>query len=306
MRKAITLFWLGICSGALAADVSGGERQVQTNGFRFLDLSRFTVSPGADAPVARQFAILPRGLQSFHAIPFLVGERVALTGIESARSGELYAKEIIGIRLGAKARRLHFLHCALFADKDGAPMFKLILHYAGGAEESFRFGYGVHAREWMKPRVEKKSGLVDPNSQLAWAEGDANERGTQFRLFQTALENPRPNEILESIDLISLFSRTTPLIFAISAEQPDSGLPPNRPAAARRMIRELHQLSDSAYRGEFAIRITDAQTGQPLTNAVAGLTVTDDTQAYYFGEAQADARGVCRLTYPPQHTISLG
>src|SRR5207244_6707074 len=106
-------------------------------------------------------------------------------------------------------------------------------------------------------------------------------------------ENPRPSEVIASIDLVSLFSRAAPLLFAITAEVGDSGLPPNLAVPSRKTFNELNALKDSVYRDELLVRVTDAQDNRPLANAVAGLTITDDEQTYYFGEAKADADGVC-------------
>ncbi len=288
------------------AAVSSGADQVRTNAFYLVDLSSFGLPLSVDGLATRQFGPAPKGLQSFHGVPFQLGERLAVTGMGPARNGELYPAEVIGIRVGRRAKRLHLLHGALSADKDGTPLAKLIFHYEDGAQESLRLGYGIHARNWIKPRLEKKSGLLDPNSQLAWSEGDGNERGAEFRLFQSAIENPRPAEAITTIDLVSLFSRATPVIFAISVEEGDSGLPPNRPVKAKKIFRELLEFGDSVYRQEFVLAVTDAQDGRPLTNALTGFTLTDDDQTYYLGEARADATGVCRLAFPPQQTVAFG
>jgi peroxiredoxin len=287
---------------APATAAPAGDGQVRTNAFRFVDLSPFAAS--TEMVAARQFGVLPVGLQVFHGVPFVIRERIGVTGMESARNGEFFPTELKRIPIGSKARRLHLLHGALGADKDGVPMARLVFHYANGAEESVRLGYGIHLRNWTQLRTEKRSELVDPNSRLAWSEGDNNERTPDFRLFQTALENPRPDDVLVSLDLVSLFSRATPFIVAISVEEGESGLAPNRPLPSRKVVRELNEFSDSIYRRDLAIRVTDAQGGGALTNAMVALAVTDDHQSFYFGETRADAQGVCRLPYPPQHAVA--
>jgi len=273
--------------------------------FRFIDLSSFASPVSAGGLPTRQLAVVPKGRQVFHEVPFQVAEPVGLNGIESARTGALFPAEVTALQVGTQARRLHFLHSSLAFDRDGRPMIKVVVHYAGGTAESFRLGYAIHTRTFIKPRLEKKSGLADPNSHVAWVEGEENGRGGEARLFQTAWENPHPGEIITTIDLVSLFSRATPFIFAITAETAQSGLPPNLTLAPKKVFKELNALEDSAYRGELVVRVTDAQEGQALTNAVAGLSITDDEQTYYFGEAKADAEGLCRLAYPPRQTVAF-
>ncbi len=282
-----------------------GAAQVRTNAFVFVDLSRHAAAVSFGTPSARPLGGPPAGVQAFHGVPFLIRDRVAVTGLEAARQGQFYPTELTAIPVGRKTKRLHLLHGAQGADKDGVPMAILVFHYAGGAEESVRLGYGIHARNWEIGRLEKKQALADPNSQVAWAESGNDGRGPESRLFQTALENPRPGEVITSLDVISLFSQAAPFIAAISAETGESGLAPNRPLTSRKVVRELNEFGDSTYRRELAVRVTDAAGGGPLTNATVALEVTDDEESFYFGEARAGAHGICRLAYPPQQTVAF-
>lgn len=267
--------------------------------FQAIDLSPFTNS-FAEFADGKPTAAMPKGLQTYNRIPFQIEKPIAVTGIEAARTGELFPKELTGIKVGARARRLHLLHATLFPDKDGVPLAKVVFRYANGTDESTRLGYGVHTRAWNMPRVERNDGLIDANSSLAWSETD-DRRGSGLRLFQTALENPRPNETIASIDIVSLFSRAAPLVFAITAEAPDSTLPSNRPMTERKATRDLYEFKDDAYRREMLARITDAETGKPVPNAVATLSVADDKQSFLFGATKTDENGVCRFAYPPQN-----
>src|SRR3954470_9311142 len=119
MRKSILALRIrGGCVGALfvgtillLCSVTSGRAadagRTQTNGFRFIDLSPYAASTEG---AARQFSILPTGLQNFHGVPFRVGSRVAVTGIESARIGEFFPTEVTGVKIGGIARRIHLLH----------------------------------------------------------------------------------------------------------------------------------------------------------------------------------------------------
>ena len=294
------MVWLAAMLLLHFVSAGAAEATSPTNGFRFIDLSAATTISEA---FARQFPGLPSGLQTFHAIPFRIGRSVAVTGMESARSGDFFPTDV-SIRIESKAKRIHLLHGAMFAEKDGVPMAKLVFHYGDGSEENVRLGYGVHARDWIIPRLEKQPGLLDPNSQIAWAESD-DRRGSAFRIFQTAFENPKPEKAIASIGLVSLFSRAAPFILAMTVEGSESALAANRPLFPRKPVRDLRQFPDAVYRSEVSVLVTDAATGAPSTNAVVSLGITDDKETYFFGETKADAHGLCRMPYPRQYAVGL-
>ena len=293
----LTLFLTGTLVTTRAANESAPK------GFQFVDLSSVANS-FAEFADGKPVASLPKGIQTYGNVPFQIGSPIAVTGLEAARGGELFPKELTGIKIGAKARRLHLLHATLFPEKDGTPIAKIVFHYANGSEESIRLGYGVHTRAWTMPRTEKRDELVDANSRLAWSETE-DRRGPGLRLFQTALDNPKPTENITSIDVVSLFSRAAPLVFGMSLETAEPKTTVKRTVASRKALRDLQEFKDDAYRREMTARITEGETGQPVSNALATLSIADDKQSIYFGQTRTDAKGVCRFTYPPQQMVGF-
>ena len=291
---------LGMCGGVFGA-AAPVPASYKTNAFHTLNLAEYSnqIPEGAGT---RQTRLIPQGVQVYHGVPFSTGERVLLTGMQSARAGEYFPNQILGIPIGRKAARVHLLHGALYSAKDGTPMAKIVFHYANGAEESFRLGYGVHARNIARARLEKRSGLSDPNSQSIWPDNDVEHSGT--RVYQTALANLHPEETILSIDLVSLFSLATPFVLGITVEDGESGLRPNWKEPLRKTYKEMQEAPDSAYRQNFVISVVNAANNSPVTNAVAGLTITDDEQTFFFGEATADGTGICRLPFPPEQMLS--
>ena len=273
----------------------------QSPAFRSLALPAVATT---DASALRQFSAAPQGQQSFNGVPFTIGAPLVIAGLEAARAGVLFPTEVMGLKVGGKARRLHLLHGTLSFDKEGVPVAKIVFQYANGTAESVRLGYGVHTRDWTTPRNEKKSALVDPNSQIAWPDGKEQSRA-EFRLFQTALDNPRPAEVIASIGIVSLFSRATPFVLAASLEDDTSTRAANLPLPARKAVRDMQEFKDDAYRREFVVRITDGETSQPATNAVASLTLIEDKEVIFLGETKTDAQGVCRLVYPRQPAVGF-
>ena len=275
-------------------------------GYVAVDLTPFAL--GAEEPAARNFQALPKGAQSFQGVPFRVGRPVVVTGVDAARVGDFFAPAVTGLPVGRAVRHIHLLHATTFVEKDGTPLAKMVFHYADGSEASVRLGYGVHARAWTVPRLEKRSALYDANSQPAWTEAD-ERRDSGLRLFQTALENPKPSEVVTRIDVVSLFSHATPFIAAITLEGADAKAAAGRPMAAqkpeRKAVRDLQEFPDTVYRGELLVRVRDAETGAVLTNAQASLSITDDKESFYFGGTNTDTKGELRLPYPPLHAVGV-
>src|SRR3954468_20627001 len=268
-----------------AVPVSGSAR---TNGFQFLDLSRVAAPQGSEA--SKRFSLLQEGLQFHDGVPFMLGEKVAVTGLESSQAGDIYPSEV-NLGVGSKFKRLHLLHSTLNYAKDGTPLAAIKIHYANGEQESLRIGYGIHVRAWTRSGMEKKTVLADVNSrqlQVGMEPGDL-QRG--LRYYHSALENPRPNEVVASVEVQSFFSRATPVILAVSLEGESSNLGPGRPQTSRKGFKDLNQFPDSVYRRYLIARATAGAGGPPLTNAVAALAISDDSHAFFVGEAQADAQG---------------
>ena len=296
------LILMGFLLVSLGGSAPAAETAATAASFVPVDLRPFAIQPGE--PAARLFSELPKGDRVFRGIPFHVDLPIVVTGIEAARVGDFFPPSVDGIKVGHAARRIHLLHAASFAEKDGTPLARICFHYAGGAEESVRIGYGVHARAWVTQRLEKRAELFDPSSSLAWSEMD-ERRGAGLRLFSTTLENPRPAEAIDRIDIVSLFSHATPFIAALTLEASGTTSPAPAAAPERKVVRGLTDLPETVYRRELSVRVTDAETGTPLTNAVVTLSVTDDKESFHFGSGAADAAGEVRLPYPPLHAVGV-
>lgn len=117
--------------------------------YRKIDLTatvndRFSHSdarPGWSRDRDNDLAAMPTGEVCYQGIPFRVladdpagGNSVILVG---ARAGKpWYPQRVAGIRIGARARHLSFLHCLVEADpnQDG-PVGRYLVHYADGSVE---------------------------------------------------------------------------------------------------------------------------------------------------------------------------
>ena len=293
--------WAAALGHAQNATPSGNQAP---GTFHTVDLSRFYTTSFDSLPVGDVWESLPTGRQIVDGVPFQIGGRLEVTGMTAAREGDFAPTRIERIPVGRKAQRLVLLHGTIGPEDEGVPVAKLVLHYADGKTRDLRIAYGAHVRNCLSNRKERKTELADPDSSLAWAfRYDNVQSDFQLRLFQTALANPRPDEEIQSLDVLSFFSRATPVVVALTLAEGRAG--PDQAAVLRRTERKAHDWSDVAYRRQLVVQAADASGGTPLTNALAYLTINDDKSSFYFGAGQADSGGRIVLDYPPQQTVGF-
>src|SRR5215212_9838475 len=106
--RRICVFLAGLlvplCAMKGAAPNSGSAR---TNGFRFVDFSRVAAPQGSEA--SKRFGALQEGLQLHDGVPFMLGDKLAVTGLESSQAGDIYPTEA-NLLVAGKFKRLHLLH----------------------------------------------------------------------------------------------------------------------------------------------------------------------------------------------------
>lgn len=293
---------LAVLLAALACP--GTATAQEKSAFQPVDLSAFYHETFTNLPVARPWNQIPRGAQNLGGVPFNIGGKLEVTGMDAARHGVFRNARVAGIPAGSKAARLHLLHGAAHGLKDGVPMASLVLHYAGGETRSLRLAYGVHARNWIRPAGEFHARPEDPNSSIVWSITEETDSfdGT-LRFYKTAFDNPLPDREIVSLDVVSLFSKATPIIFALTLER--GPVPPLRASGSSKAERKAGEFDDSVYSREIFLQVTEADATTPVTNAVTQLLVIDDQSSFFFGETAADSRGVMLIRYPPQQALEL-
>ena len=283
---------------AFAADKPAAIQRGDTN-FCLVDLAPFIGKRLSEYKPNQSWAAPPRGLQTLGGVPFHIEGKLELTGMGAARDGRFYPSRLNAIRVSQKGQRIHLLHGTGYADTEGSLIYKLVLHYADGQQRSRYLAYGVHFRNWYLEPSEAFSDLEDPNSVVAWvgSSPDTDRVGAKLRLFRTTLTNPRPDQEITSIDLVSMFGRATPAIVAITLE--------NNPATKETVNDDVEATDESPFRAELAVRVTDAQTGAALPGARVKLKLSDERQQFAFGEYEGDGQGRLVLEYPPRRIVSM-
>ncbi|HEY0455237.1 MAG TPA: carboxypeptidase regulatory-like domain-containing protein, partial [Verrucomicrobiae bacterium] len=276
-----------------------------TAAFHPIDLTKFYTHPFTNRWSEKPWSLIPVGEQIIQGVPFRVGGKIELTGIQAAIHGDLEPAEVAAIPIHTKAARLFILHAAAHGYKDGAPLAKLVLNYEDGQTHTVRLAYGVHARNWIRHGIEKRSTPDDAASTLAWS-ASSGDGDTVLRMYRTIIENPHPGVEIASVDYISLFSKATPILFAITVDG-NTAAPSltTQIPHSRKSIGHASAYDDSTYVGEITISVSDAQSGQPLTNASAQLTVVTDGEQFPFGSAVADKSGRMKFKYPVQDAVAL-
>ncbi len=242
----------------------------------------------------------PRGQFRSQRVPFDVVGPVRLTGLQDAREGQFHPTALTNLTVDRRFTVLHLLHGLAGNERDGTPYASVVFRYADGQQDVIRLAYGLQARGLNPGREETVTTLHDPNSFVAW-QGKNTSNGGQAanRIYHSVLANPRPDVKVTAIDILSLFSRATPLVFAATAEDaPEVGALPELPE--NRVVRRSREFPDDTYRSSLNIEAVDAD-GRPVPGAEATLTISDLEGAYYFGRDQSDANGRIRLPFPPQH-----
>ncbi len=150
-------------------------------------------------------ATLPTGRRDFAGTPFTVGKGVVRVG------GDKPAR-VEGIKVGAKATKLHFLHaCGNRGNvaRDTA-IGKYVVHYDDKSTESIDIVYGKDVVDWWV-----QPGVADPTrGKVAW---EGQNAFSPIKLFSTAWVNPRPGKRIVTLDLVA--TEGAPFCVAISAEE---------------------------------------------------------------------------------------
>jgi hypothetical protein len=124
--------------------------------------------------------------------------------------GEKPAK-VEGIKVGAKATRLHFLHACGFAGNipRNTPIGKYVVRYDDKSTEEIEIVYGKDVVNWWV-----QPGVSDPTrGKVAW---EGQNAFSAIKLFLTSWENPNPGKRIVTLDYVA--SGGAPFCVAISAE----------------------------------------------------------------------------------------
>jgi hypothetical protein len=165
------------------------------------------------------WSTVPVGHQVFRNVPFEIGGQIRLWG---EGRGDGYAtsfpKQIPDIAVNRKFETLYICHGSGFKSPDGTPVCNLVLRYEDGSSATNTLRYGADMLDWMVGGNEAP--LRTPyatNSMLAWVGGRFSKtQDNRLRFCMTAFDNPYPDRLVVTIDLISCQSKTAASIMALT------------------------------------------------------------------------------------------
>jgi RNA polymerase sigma factor (sigma-70 family) len=148
---------------------------------------------------------LPTGKQNFAGIAFTVERGVV-------QVGGLKPAKVAGIKVDAKAEKLHFLHACGHCGSIplNTPIGMYVVHYDDKSTEEIEIIYGKDVVDWWV-----QPGVADPTrSKVAW---EGQNAFSEIKLYATTWENPNPKKRIVTLDYVA--SGGTPFCVAISAEE---------------------------------------------------------------------------------------
>jgi uncharacterized protein (TIGR03067 family) len=175
---------------------------------------------------------LKKGVQKLGGISFHVGDGL----IEVA--GKFlpdHPKRVDGIEVGRHIKGIHILHGARWGAyggqgdamghwvADGTPIGYYEVNYADAETEAIPLVYGIDVRDWWSVWDNSKP---TKRGQVAWTgsnphlktRSEARHTKTPLRLYLLKWENPHPESLVTSINMVSLNQTSTPFCVAMTVE----------------------------------------------------------------------------------------
>jgi len=237
------------------------------------------------------------GRQSFDGLPFQIDGQAILFGrAYSSRTRTNYPESVDGIRIGRKFDELHLIHYCAWLDMDGAPLARIRLNYADGSKYEFPILYGGEVRDWFQQGTEEKEQVADPNTKICWRSTGTNSPLGCLRLFKTLLQNPNPQKIVDSMDVISSRSLGSYVLVAATVAPHDP---------TRVITPPLAWMEPQTFAGSLVIHVQDKETGKPIEGAAAITIFQLEDGGGWAAPVYSSAGGEGVVRYPLKKTQSI-
>ena len=186
--------------------------------------SSSSTSPGWRTEYSdRNLASLPIGLQTLAGVEFDVRGVIRTCSQPRRDFGRRFPPVINGLKINRKCQYLYFLDGTGWKAPDQCPIASYIIHYADGQQREIVLVYGRDLlTSWIveTDRSETENQFKARGGKLAWTESHSPTHSTpKARLFLGTWENPRPDTLVDHLDLVSnkrVF--VTPFLIAITAK----------------------------------------------------------------------------------------
>jgi hypothetical protein len=198
---------------ALAKLIPPRDAQASSN---LIDLSPHYNVPWPHVQASRlEKTLLPCGLHFLDGVSFDVRGVIQLANQDNL---EDYPVEVKGINVGLKCRRLAFLHATRLEATYNTRIGAFLIHYADGQDQAIPINYARNVLNCWRGSTD----LTEiPGATVAWrGTNEVAQAGTApwLQLYKMAWENPRPDQVIQSLDYQSTRSTCKPFLIAITVE----------------------------------------------------------------------------------------
>jgi serine/threonine protein kinase len=188
-----------------------------------IDLRGHLTTPASNFSQDKAFpawGFVPIGLQTFHNVPFQIEGNICLYGQSNAVRGLSFPEKATGIPVNQKFATLYVYHATFFESPGGTPVYDIVFRYEDGSSATNRILSGEDVLDWYGAGTTKPTAA---RSKLAWhIEAHLAKTNTitnsvrPLQFCMTAVENPLPTALVESISLYSCKKQSAGCISALT------------------------------------------------------------------------------------------
>ena len=117
-----------------------------------------------------------------------------------------------GIKLGLRARALHFLQTSAWTGPNGAEVAAYVVYYDDGTTQRIPVRVGVEIADWYADPAPL------PYAEVAWR-GTATDKPGPIGVLDLRWANPYPDKTIATLDFVSAAGQTVPVLIAVTAEK---------------------------------------------------------------------------------------
>ena len=160
----------------------------------------------------------PKGIQAYEKAAFDVRGLIQLAGKNSREQvGNEFPLKVEGIQANVPGFKIHFLQGTRGIAADDTVVGKYVLHYDDGNIVTVPVIYGRNVKDFWA----KKNDSTITDADLVWVgknEYTAKE-GFDIRLYKQTINNPFPDGVIKTIDLVSEMAESAPFVVAITVDR---------------------------------------------------------------------------------------
>ncbi len=255
---------------------------------QMLDMKRFFPKPENTGGFYGAFTY---GEQVLEGMPFNIVGQGCLYGQKGGGNPPTDPYAYMGIRVDRKFDMLYLLHGTFWPDVEEQIIAYISLNYADGSKYIVPIRYGVHVRDTYRMPAEEKELLTDPDSKVCWRHPPV-QWDAPLRLFKTKLENPIPEKVVETIDVISARSLASYNLQAITVANASPGDSTGK-LSGEGPVRKFD--------GKLLINVVDNATGKPIEGALVDFSKDGLSASPFY--TSAEGKGTFR--YPVGETNNI-